>query len=280
MEKSLTLNLPIHEYQDLYLTTFGHSITEPCYQFGPAVRSYYLIHYIIDGKGEFTVNNRTYNLSAGQGFLIEPDYQTHYISNSVSPWSYIWVGFYGKNAKNILSSLGISQENPIFSSTEKDNLVNCVTDMLNHNRSDLKDIYHNLGNLFHFLGIIADSTRSLPLDNDNNHYVEEAIRYIQNRVSESLQVEDIANYLGLNRSYFSTYFKKQTGMSPLQYIQTFRLTKAEHMLVTTSLPVSSIACSCGYQKTESLIKIFKKHYGVSPARYRKSDREDNLHRIR
>lgn len=273
MEKSLTLNTPLHEEQELYLTTFGHSITEPGYKFGPAVRSYYLIHYITEGKGEFTVNHRTYQLSAGQGFLIEPDYLTYYVSDSESPWSYVWVGFSGKNVQKQLSSLGISQENPIFSSSEKEQILNCVLDMLKHNRSDIKDIYHNLGNLFHLFGIIADSAKEMPLEYDGNYYIEEAIRYIQNRVSEPLQVEDIANYLGLNRSYFSTYFKKQTGMSPLQYIQTFRLTKAEHMLVTTNLPVSSIAYSCGYQKTESLIKIFKKHYGIAPAKYRKQDKE-------
>ena len=47
----------------------------------------------------------------------------------------------------------------------------------------------------------------------------------QNHYSEPLQIEDIARYIGLNRSYLSTLFKEHTGQSPLKYLQTFRLTK-------------------------------------------------------
>ena len=87
MEQAISVDKPIYEKQTLCINAFGHSVAAPCHKFGPAVRSYYLIHYILEGRGEFVVNNTTYRLSAGQGFLIEPDYQTVYTADSKEPWT-------------------------------------------------------------------------------------------------------------------------------------------------------------------------------------------------
>ena len=76
MEDMQSINVPPAGESDLFLTTFGHSVTGPGHRYGPAVRSYHLIHFILAGKGTFQANQHTYCLHAGQGFLIEPDYQT------------------------------------------------------------------------------------------------------------------------------------------------------------------------------------------------------------
>ena len=76
METALSVNIPVYEHQQLSINAFGHSVTMPGHTYGPAVRPYYLIHFILEGKGEFIVNGTHYKLSAGKGFLIEPDYKT------------------------------------------------------------------------------------------------------------------------------------------------------------------------------------------------------------
>lgn len=275
MENSISIDLPIYEHQHLCVNTFGHSITAPCHKFGPAVRPYYLIHYILKGKGEFTVNNTVYKLSEGQGFLIEPDCLTVYEADSRDPWTYIWIGFSGTDAHALASSIGLSRDYPIFRNNQKDILYNNVLDMLAHNHGSIEDTYHNLGNLYHFLSVIAASNRDTLPKSDGNQYVNLAISYIQNHLMEPFGVDEVAHYVGLNRSYFSSIFKKHTLMSPLEYIQAARLTKAKHMLESSSISVSGIAFSCGYQRPESLIKIFRKHFGISPAAYRRSFLQKN-----
>lgn len=269
METSITMDIPINEEQDLCLNTFGHSVTKPCHKYGPAVRSYYLIHFILDGKGDFFANQIHYKLKKGQGFLIEPDEQTLYISDEKEPWTYIWIGFSGKRAGQIVHSMGLSQENPVFSCDCGNLLYQYVIEMITHNRSNPADTYRALGTLYLFLSVLADSRRDFLPPTDSNTYIQHAISYIQDHIQEPLKIQDIASYVNLNRSYLSVLFKKQTGMSPLAYIQTFRVTKAKHLLESTHLSVASIAFSCGYQKPESLIKFFKKTYGLSPTAYRK-----------
>lgn len=253
----------------LDVVTFGHSVTEPCHTFGPAVRPYYLFHYILKGQGTFSVNHTIYHLKAGQGFLIEPDYLTTYASDAEDPWVYVWIGFSGTDASHVIASIGLSQESPIFEGQEAEVLQQCVFNMLAHNYSKPSDTFAVLGNFYQFLSVIAASNQKILPSADSSLYIRQATRYIQDHFAESLTVEEIARHIGLNRSYFSSIFKEQTGQTPIAYIQNFRLTKAVYLLETTSLSVAAVACSCGYQQPESLTRIFQKKYGVSPADFRK-----------
>ena len=270
MENSMFMNLPVERKTSLCLNTFGHSVTQPGHHYGPSVRSHYLIHFILDGEGDFQVNHTTYHLKSGQGFLIEPDYLTTYTSDQQHPWTYIWVGFSGSNAKQIVDSLGLSQENPIFSCNAGEKLKKYEMEMLQHNHLHASDFYRTQGMFYLFISAIADAMKDQAPTTDANTYVQHAISYIHNHISEPILVEEIADYVGLNRSYLSVLFKKNVGMSPIQYLQTCRLSKARNMLSTSKLSVESIACSCGYQKAESLIKVFRQTYHTTPAAYRKS----------
>ena len=147
MEDMQSINVPPAEESNLFLTTFGHSVTGPGHRYGPAVRSYYLIHFILAGKGTFQANQHTYHLHAGQGFLIEPDYQTTYESDADEPWTYIWVAFNGSRAPEIIASLGLSQEGPIYTCTKEQGakLAAYVQDMLAHNSFTLSGRYYRLG---------------------------------------------------------------------------------------------------------------------------------------
>ena len=93
--------------------------------------------------------------------------------------------------------------------------------------------------------------------------------YIQNHYSYPLQVGEIADYVGINRSYLYTLFKEQSGMSPKEYLTNFRITRAAQLLEITELSIESVAMSCGYQNTLGFSKIFKARMGVAPSVYKK-----------
>lgn len=279
MENSFFVEFPTIDVEDLHVNNFGYSVTKPCHKFGPAVRNFYLIHYILKGEGEFFVNNNCYKLKKGQGFLIEPDYQTVYMSDAKNPWTYVWVGFSGKKAKDILNNIGICQDFPIFTCGEDQHPEKYVKDMLEHNSADSGDSYRQMAMLYLFFSSLTKANKdNSDFNSNDNVYIMHAIRYIQNHYSEPLRVEEIADYVGLNRSYLSTLFKKYTGLSPVKYLQTFRMTKAAHLLSMTQLSIASIAFSCGYQEPESFHKIFRQTTGLSPSQYRiqeQSKSDDN-----
>ncbi len=278
MEDMQSINVPPAGESELFLTTFGHSVTGPGHRYGPAVRSYHLIHFILAGKGTFQANQHTYCLHAGQGFLIEPDYQTTYESDAKEPWTYIWVAFNGSRAAEIIASLRLSQADPIYTCTKEQGakLAAYVQDMLAHNSFTLPGRYYRLGLLMQFLSVLAEAQRDLLPPADNNAYISHMTNFIRTHLEEPFTVQELADYMNLNRSYVTTLFKRYLHCSPHEYIQNCRLTKARHLLETTTFSVESIACSCGYAKSDSFQRAFLRKAGMTPTAYRRQQQRSYL----
>ncbi|AUJ26948.1 phosphoenolpyruvate hydrolase family protein [Virgibacillus dokdonensis] len=100
-------------------------------------------------------------------------------------------------------------------------------------------------------------------------YVEFIKDYISNHYMEEITLSDIANILNLSRTYVSTLFKEEVGVSFVDYLINFRLNRAIEMMHTERLPLARIAEMVGYANYVQFSKIFKKRKGVSPSRFLK-----------
>lgn len=109
--------------------------------------------------------------------------------------------------------------------------------------------------------------------------MQEAISYIKNYYSQKITVEDIANYLALNRSYLYTIFMNSLGISPKDFLTEFRISRGKEQLVLTDLSVEEIAVSCGYRNSLAFGKIFKQKVGITPTQYRNDNRKDARERL-
>ncbi|WP_442766283.1 helix-turn-helix domain-containing protein [Mitsuokella multacida] len=270
MDKIKFAAMPTEHENRLYLTTIGEAEMMPGQVCGPRVRSYCLLHYITKGKCKFQVNGMTYHLQAGQGFFIAPDFETRYETDGDEPWNYIWVGAAGEEMKHLMHVLGLSQANPIFSCHQGDRLVHCVRDMLQHRQMTMTDHYFRMSTLYRFIAILSEERQvNQPLASVNS-YIANVMTYVRHHLHEHMSTAEIAATMNLNRSYLSSLFRSQTGMTLRSYIQLCRMTRAKYLLESTHLSIASIAESCGYEKSDSLNRTFRKTYGISPADYRKS----------
>ncbi len=82
----------------------------------------------------------------------------------------------------------------------------------------------------------------------------------------------------INRSYLYTLFQNYLGMSPQQFLTTFRITKARELLDSTNYPIESIALSCGYSDALVFTKAFHAMKGMSPSKYRKESHKESTKR--
>jgi len=72
----------------------------------------------------------------------------------------------------------------------------------------------------------------------------------------------------MEKSRFCDFFRRETGMSFVAYINKVKLEHAARLLLETDLKVESVGYDCGFDSPSHFYKCFKEHYGLSPARYK------------
>lgn len=111
---------------------------------------------------------------------------------------------------------------------------------------------------------------SLDQDNrDNVHIINKALQYINAEHSTSISLEDISNHVGLSPTYFSRFFKKETGMKFCDYLNMVRIEESKKYLLDVHYSISDIAVIVGFNDQSYFTKVFKNYEKISPGRYRK-----------
>lgn len=103
-----------------------------------------------------------------------------------------------------------------------------------------------------------------------------AKRYVKHNLQSKLALCDIAAHLHCSKATLTETFRREFGMTVVQYINRNRLEKACHLLINTELSISTICEECGFSGGEYFSALFKKVYALSPLAYRKAARKNDL----
>ncbi len=244
------------------------------YFFGPAVRNHFVLHFILSGKGTFRCGKKLYNLKAGNAFLICPDYVTYYEADMEDPWHYIWVGFNGVKAPKIIRQTGLSYDNPVFSYDNDNFFIDTIRKMASYTKYSFETELSRIAYLYLFLSKlieIAPANPTLhPYNSSIEEYVKSAVDYIEKNYSSNMSVNQLSDYIGINRKYMCTLFKKFIGQTPIDYILKIRMERACSLLTNDNLSIAEVSNSIGYSDQFVFSKQFKKSMGETPSVFRKN----------
>jgi len=98
--------------------------------------------------------------------------------------------------------------------------------------------------------------------------------FIEDHLADDLQGERLASLLHLSVAYFSRTFRASFGQSPHDYVREVRLARAHDLLLTSDVPVSSIAIATGFADQSHLTRCFKQRFGVPPGVLRRERRSE------
>lgn len=103
--------------------------------------------------------------------------------------------------------------------------------------------------------------------------VAEAAEWIVQNIHARPTVAGLAHRFAMSERNFSRRFREETGVSPARFIEKARLEAARRWLVTSQLPMESVARKSGFSSASHLNQVFRKSLGVTPLAYRKASRD-------
>ncbi len=229
----------------------------------------YELIQILDGTGEFIINNKSYHLKKGAIFLIDAE-NFHY-SVPQNP------EVYTRN-KLILSKTLLHDFSLSFGFTEQ---ICCMFDD-NNNAIYLKeDTASSISELFEIMSTNADSIKCafafinmLNILWENIHFSvwsDEKLNLIfesvNNHLDDDYSLELLSRETHIDKYYLCHYFKLKTEMTIFEYVQHQRIAKAKKMLKENNMTISQVAAACGYNSLSYFSKCFKKIVGMTPKKY-------------
>jgi AraC-like DNA-binding protein len=125
--------------------------------------------------------------------------------------------------------------------------------------------------IFHWYGMVVIEEKAgvgKDVQNLNKCYIERAVLYLNKRIDQKLNVEELAGSLGLSPEHVCRIFHKEIGMSPLQYMTRLKIDAASQQLIRTNNTLEQIAEDLGYADQFHFSHTFKKYTGISPTNYR------------
>lgn len=260
------------EGYDLIVYQCGMSECKPNHSYGPALRDHYLIHYVLSGQGTFYVDGKAYKISKNQGFLICPNVITYYEADKDDPWIYTWVGFLGIKAENYLKLANLDRYNPIFKYENGGFIEKCFEDMRIAAKLKYGGDLRLQGILSIFLSELIERAEHSNMFGSSykDSYIKKIMIFIETNYSRDISIADIAEHVGLNKNYFSSFFKQHFNITPQEYLIKYRINKACELMKNEALSISDISRSVGYNDPLCFSKVFKKINGYSPKLYRKN----------
>jgi AraC-like DNA-binding protein len=100
------------------------------------------------------------------------------------------------------------------------------------------------------------------------YQIEQALQIMNETLNKPININGLAAQVGLGEEYFIRLFKKEIGISPLQYFNRIRISAAAARIINTTLTIEKIAGSFGFESPYYFSRVFKQITGYTPSHYR------------
>jgi len=277
---------PIQMKWGLYVTCIGHNTTPPgavfpspdhpdeyffSWKVGRVLHEWQLI-LIEAGQGEVEFKHERIKVCAKTLIILPPGCWHRYRPAPETGWTTYWIGFGGDLADRLIGNVGFSR----FGETrllEKDSPITqlfaaTVADLLAYAERTPFSAAASVPTL------IAALLENPPCHQGDEQDIPPILRaqmYIADHLAETIDFYELSSRVGLSYRSFRYLFKKESGMSPLQYQVERRIVRAKNLLASTDMPVKDIAEVLGFRSTWYFSHFFRKHTACSPAAYRKQN---------
>ncbi len=240
----------------------------------------YELYFSISGGKQFLIDNKLYPIEPGDIFMIN-QYESHYVSQldqgvheriviMIHP-DFIKEMSSDKTNLNYCfehSESGQSHRLHLTPDQQK-RFLYYINKLLTTNdygadlaeRAIFTELFLMLNSLY-----IADNTEQAEPAGAYHSQVDEILSYINNHISESLSLAELAATFYISESYLCRIFRASTGTTINKYITARRISIAKSLLAEGN-SVTDVCAGCGFNDYSNFLKAFSKSVGISPKKY-------------
>ena len=233
----------------------------------------WLITYTLGGQGRYRVGSFIYNCRPGEVVTLAPGISHDYATaNPAMPWEFYWAHFNLRLGwANWLQRAEIHPGLHVLFISDRATrrrLKQTFKRLVQDSRSSSlfqDDLAQN--GLEEFLILAARQAEQTARHLDAR--VEVVLRCLEENLSASVTIVELAELVSLSPSRLAHLFKEQMGDSIIELHLKLRLRHASHLLERTARPIGEIAEEVGFQSPFHFSRQFKIYYGMSPSAYRR-----------
>jgi len=236
---------------------------------GRILNEYHLV-LITKGNGSFesrSIGKR--KITEGDAFLLFPGEWHRYKPSKKTGWTENWVGFSGKIADIIIKRYFFKKENPFVSKFNNQLVVSLFQKLCCLVEEEPFGFQRTASGIC--IQLLAEFCNSQLGSGLIEKSPISRAKYIMNeKIDEEIDFKILANNLGISYSKFRSDFKRQTGLSPLQYFLLLKIEKAKSMLLSTNINSKQIAYELGFESDYYFCRLFQHKTGLTPKHFRQN----------
>lgn len=230
-------------------------------------QDYYLI-YTLSGTLHIEFENTKSKLTKGSLLILKPKTKYHYYTKDGEGVSYLALHITGSKAEEFINNFELPL-NKICNCGYIDNIINYWKRL--QREFVICDKFFDQTSIALLTQILARFSRAL-YSTDANNFLSKSISYIHENFHKKISIKHLADLEEMSESYYRMMFKQIYGKTPGEHITSLRNSAAAEFLESTNKSLEEIASLVGYSDGFYLGKMFKKEFGVSPGKYRKSSK--------
>ncbi len=275
----------IEEDWGFYITTVGYSKTTKNMHYpdmedhpndhrfswnkGRILNGYYIV-FIVSGNGLFESDDvAACEVEAGTCFILFPGMWHRYRPDPTVGWEEYWVGFNGFYPRQMMLTF-FDPKCPILKTGVSKELLEAFTELLrlvSHSEIGYPQLI--AGITMQLLGLLNRVKLLKDVEHDAEAlWVSHVVFLLQQKLSEEVNMEELAQQFPISYSKFRKTFKKITGKSPNQYHLDLRLYKAKELLANTKMSIKEVGYHTGFDSPYYFSRLFKAKFEVSPKSFR------------
>ena len=234
-----------------------------------APRNECTFQYTVSGEGALVINKKIHLLHAGQAFLVEkPGQFRYYLPKSSSHWEFKWISmnvpsiFYWQEITDHYGRIvKLSENSPTMQYWK--------TIYTQAGKNAIGDVFLSSAHAYTFIMHLHQDLWVSQASVSRQDIFQNCLQTIHRQYADpSLSLNTLAEELNVSSSYLSKIFKLHMKKSYIQYLTAHRLNIAREFLISTNLPIETIAAKVGFPDANYFSRIFRKQNGISPSQFR------------